>query len=99
MILVKTNYPCLRVGRHSWYKRITGIIRRLWPYFQKTTVRKCLDAHIRTIVVLTGGKLTRFYFTQLLYAIYYCVMTHLQKGKKVSILPSGDVNHGPVPSR
>jgi hypothetical protein len=45
-------------------------------------VRIRLDAHLRTIVVLTGGKLTRFY---------------LRKGKKVSILPSGDVNPGPVP--
>jgi hypothetical protein len=26
--------------------------------FSKTAVRICLDAHIRTIVVLTGGKLT-----------------------------------------
>jgi hypothetical protein len=27
------------------------------------------------------------------------IMTHRWKGKKVSILPSGDVNQGPVPSR
>jgi hypothetical protein len=35
----------------------------------------------------------------LLYALYYFVMTHLRNGKKVSILPPGDVNLGPVPSR
>jgi hypothetical protein len=62
-------------------------------------VRIHLDVHIRTIVVLTGGNLTRFYFLQLLYAIYYYIMTHLRPGKKVSILPSGDVNPGPIPSR
>jgi hypothetical protein len=55
-----------------------------------------LDAHIRTIVVLTGGRLN---FLHLLYVIYYSVMTHLCQGKKVSILPLDDVNPGPVPSR
>jgi hypothetical protein len=39
--------------------------------FSKTTVRIRLDAHIRTIVVLTGGKLTGIYFLPLLYAIYF----------------------------
>jgi hypothetical protein len=58
-----------------------------------------LGAHTRTIVVLTGGKLTWFYFLHLLYAIYYSVTTHLREGKKVSILPMGDVNPGPVPLR
>jgi hypothetical protein len=32
-------------------------------------------------------------------SIYYSVTTHRQKGKMVSILPSGDVNPGPIPSR
>jgi hypothetical protein len=40
-------------------------------------VRIRLDAHIRTIVVLTGGKLTGFYFMSLLYVIYYSVTMHL----------------------
>jgi hypothetical protein len=62
-------------------------------------VRKLLDAHIRTIVVLAGGMLTVFYFLHLFYAIYYSVPAHLQLGKKVSFLPSGDVNPGPVSSR
>jgi hypothetical protein len=57
-------------------------------------VRIRLDAHIRTIVVLTGGKLTGVYFPHLLSAT-----THRQEGKKVSIFPSGDVNPGPIPSR
>jgi hypothetical protein len=38
--------------------------------FLKTAVRILLYAHIRSIVVLTGGKLTWFYFLYLLYAIY-----------------------------
>jgi hypothetical protein len=67
--------------------------------FLKTTARKHLEAHIRTIVVLTGGKLTGIYFLHFLYAIYYFVMMHLRQGKKVSILPLGDVNFEPVPSR
>jgi hypothetical protein len=67
--------------------------------FLKTAVGIRLDAHIRTIVVLTGGKLTRIYFMYLLYAIYYFVMTHQRKGKKISILSPGDVNLGPISSR
>jgi hypothetical protein len=39
-----------------------GIIHRVLSYIQKPTVRIRLDAHIRTIVVLTGGKLTGIYF-------------------------------------
>jgi hypothetical protein len=65
----------------------------------KTTVRIHLDAHISTIVVLTGGKLIEIYFLYLLYVIYSSVMMHLRPGKKVSILPLGDVNPGPIPSR
>jgi hypothetical protein len=57
-------------------------------------VRIRLDAHIRTIVVLTGGKLIGIYFMHLLY-----VTMHRRQGKKVSILLPGDVNPGPVPSR
>jgi hypothetical protein len=58
MILVMTDHPCLRVGRHNWYQSITGVIYRI-PIFE-TTVRKCLDDHIRIIIVLTGGKLIVF---------------------------------------
>jgi hypothetical protein len=58
-----------------------------------------LDAYIMTIVVLTGGKLIGFYFLHLFYVTYYFVTMHLRQGKKVNILPSGEVNPGPVPSR
>jgi hypothetical protein len=57
-------------------------------------MRICLDGHIKTIVVLTGGKLIEIYFQHLLY-----VTTHRRQGKKVSIIPPGDLNPGPVPSR
>jgi hypothetical protein len=67
--------------------------------FLKTAVRIRLEAHIRTIVVLTGDKLTAIYFLHLLYAIYYSVTAHIRKGKKVSILSPGDVNSGPLPTR
>jgi hypothetical protein len=61
-------------------------------------VRIHLDAHIRTIVVLTGGKLTGIYLLYLLYTIYFSITMHLYQGK-VSILMPGDVNSGPVASR
>jgi hypothetical protein len=93
-ILVRTNHPCLRVRRHSWYQRLTSIIPRWRQYFWKPTVRIHWDAHIRTIVVLTGGKLTWIYFPYLV-----SVTMHRWQGKKVCILPPGDVNPGPVPSR
>jgi hypothetical protein len=44
--------------------------------FLKTAVRIHLEAHIRTIVVLTGGKLIEIYFLHLLYIIYYSVTMH-----------------------
>jgi hypothetical protein len=77
MILVMTNHPCLRVGRHSWYQGFMCIIHHVWQYFQKNMVRKHLDARIRIIVVLTCGKLTGIYFLPLLYVIYYSVTMHL----------------------
>jgi hypothetical protein len=76
-----------------------GVIHRIRPYFQKPTVRIHLNSDIRTIVVLIGGKLTWFNFLPLFYVIYYFVMTHLQKGKKVNFLPPGDVNPILIPSR
>jgi hypothetical protein len=57
-------------------------------------VRIHLDAHIRTIVLLTGGDLAGIYFPHLL-----SVMTHRRHSKMVSILSPSDVNPGPVPSR
>jgi hypothetical protein len=65
-ILVRTNHPCLRVGRHCWYQSLMSIIPHQWSYFRKPMVRIHIDEHIRTIVVLTGGKLTWIYFLHLL---------------------------------
>jgi hypothetical protein len=62
--------------------------------FSKIAVRIQLDARIRTIVALTGGKLIEIYFLHLL-----SVTMHLRQGKKVSILLSCDVNFGFVTSR
>jgi hypothetical protein len=92
-ILIRTNHPYLRVERHSWYQSLTSIIHRSRPYFQKPTLRIRLDAHIRNIVVLTGGKLTWIYFLHLL-----SVTMHRWKCK-VNILPSSDVNPGLIHSR
>jgi hypothetical protein len=57
-------------------------------------VRIRFNAHIRTIVVLKGGKLIGIYFLYLL-----SVTTHLRQDKKVSILMPGDVDSGSVASR
>jgi hypothetical protein len=94
MILVRTDHPYLRVEHHRWYQSLTSIIPHRRPYFWKSTVRICLNAHIRTIVVLTSGKLIGIYFLYLL-----SVTMHRWQGKKVSIFPLGDVNPGPVPLR
>jgi hypothetical protein len=67
--------------------------------FLKTYSEEMLDAHIRTTEVLTRDKLTRFYFSYLLYAIYYSITAYLRLGKKLSFLPLDDVNPRPVPSR
>jgi hypothetical protein len=76
-----------------------GIIHHVRSYFQKSTMGIRLDAHTRTIIVLTIGKLTGFYFLPILYAIYISVTTHLRQGKKVSILLPTNVNLGPIRSR
>jgi hypothetical protein len=62
MIIVRTDHPYLRVGCHKWYQSIMDIIHCVRSYFQKPMVRMRIDAHIRTILVLAGGKLTGIYF-------------------------------------
>jgi hypothetical protein len=99
MILVRMDHSCLRVRSHSWYQSRYGYNTLHTILFLKTSVRIRLDAHIRTIVVLTGGKLTGIYILYLLSAIYFSVMTHIRQVKKVGILPPGEVNPGPVASR
>jgi hypothetical protein len=49
-------------------------------------VRIRFNVCIRTIEVLTGGKLIGIYILYLLSAIYFSVMTHLRQGKNVVIL-------------
>jgi hypothetical protein len=71
MVLVSTDHRCLRVGCHSWYQSHYGYNTLRMILFLKTAVRIHLDAHIRTIVVLTGGKLTGIYFLYLLSVIYF----------------------------
>jgi hypothetical protein len=76
MILFRTDHPCLMVEHHSWYQSHYGYNTLCAVLFLKTVMRTRLDAHIRTIVVLTGDKLTGIYFLYLLYAIYFFVMKH-----------------------
>jgi hypothetical protein len=62
-------------------------------------VRIHFNARIRTIVVLTGGKLTGIYFLYLLLQFTFSITTHLRQGKKVSIIVQGDVDSDLVASR
>jgi hypothetical protein len=71
MILVRADHPYLRAGRHSWYQSRYKYNTSCMVLFLKTAVRIRLDAHIKTIVVLTGGKLTGIYFLYLLSANYF----------------------------
>jgi hypothetical protein len=50
-------------------------------FLKKPTVRIHFNARIRTIVVLTGGKLIVTYFLYLLSAIYFSVTMHIREGK------------------
>jgi hypothetical protein len=70
-----------------------AIIHHVRSYFQKPMVRIRVDDHIRTIVVLTGGKLIEIYFPQFSFCNLHSIMTHIRHGKKVSIFSSGDVCH------
>jgi hypothetical protein len=54
--------------------------------FLKDYSDKMLRCPYKDYGSLIRWKLTGFYFLQLLYAIYYSVMTHLHKGKKVIFL-------------
>jgi hypothetical protein len=94
MILVSTNHPYLMVRQHRCYQRYYGYNTSYMILFLKTAMRICLNAHIRTIVVLRGGKLTGIYLPHLL-----SVTMHREEGMKVSILSSGNVNPELIPSR
>jgi hypothetical protein len=71
MILVWTNRPFEGPGHHSWYQSHYWYNTSCTVLFSKTAVRIRVDAHIRTIVVLTGVKLTGIYFLYLLSGIYF----------------------------
>jgi hypothetical protein len=56
MILVMTHHPCLRVGCHRWYQSYYGYNTSCTVLFAKTNGEETLRSHIRTTVVLSGGK-------------------------------------------
>jgi hypothetical protein len=62
MILVKTNHLFEERGCRRWYQNHYEYNTLCTVLFSKTAVRIRLDAHIRTVVVSTGGKLTGIYF-------------------------------------
>jgi hypothetical protein len=67
MILVVTNHPFEGQGRHRWYQSHYGYNISCTILFFKTVVRIRVDAYIRTILVLTGGKLIGLYFLYFFY--------------------------------
>jgi hypothetical protein len=95
MIRVSTDHPNLRVGCHSWYQSITGVIHHVRAIFSKTYGEETLRCPYKDYSSLNRWQAN----WNLLSTIYFPVMTHLRQGKKACILPSGDVNPGPVPSR
>jgi hypothetical protein len=66
MILVRTNHILLKGGTSQLVSEHYGYNTSCTILFVKTYGEDTLDTHIRTIVVLTGGKLIGIYFLQLL---------------------------------
>jgi hypothetical protein len=99
MILVMTDHPCLKVGRHKWYQSLTGIIHRVRSYFRKIYSEDTLTCSYKDYNSLNRWQANRVLLSALLSANYFSVTMRLRQGKKVSILPLGDVNLGSIPSR
>jgi hypothetical protein len=99
MILVMTDHPCLKVGRHKWYQSLTGIIHRVRSYFWKNYSEDTLTCSYKDYNSLNRWQANRVLLSALLSANYFSVTMRLRQGKKVSILPLGDVNLGSIPSR
>jgi hypothetical protein len=99
MILVRIDHPCLRVGYHSWYRSHYGYNISHTILFLKTygeEMRRCPHKDYSSLNRRQANRdlLSVFIFCHLLF-----VTTPLRQGKKVSILPSGDMNPGLVASR
>jgi hypothetical protein len=54
------------ISEHYGYNTLCMIL------FSKTAVRISLDAHIRTVIVLTGGKLIGIYFLSHFMQFTFC---------------------------
>jgi hypothetical protein len=92
MILVRTDHPCLRVGRHSWYQSHYG------PIF-KNRGEDMLRCPYKDYSSLNRWQANRDLLSVFAFCKLLPVMTHLCQGKKVRILMSGDVDFGPVALR
>jgi hypothetical protein len=98
MILVWTDHPCLRVGRHSWYQSHYEYNTSHMVLFAKTYGEDMLRCPYKDYISLNRWQANRdlpsvFSLCNLLFAT-----THLCQGKVSIIMPS-DVNSGPVASR
>jgi hypothetical protein len=100
MILVVTNRCFEGCGRHRWYQSHYGYSTLHTVLFSKKNdgedTRRCPHKDYSSLYKWQANK-------DLLYIFTFChllfVTTYLHQGKKVSILPPGDVNLGPVASR
>jgi hypothetical protein len=90
MILVRTDHPCLRVGHHRWYQSHYGYNTSRTILFLKTYGEDMLRCPYMDYSSLNRWQANRDLLS---------VTMHRRQGKKVCILPSGDLNPRPVPSR
>jgi hypothetical protein len=90
MILVWTNRPSLGWGCHCWYQSHYGYNTSHTVLFLNTYGEDTLRCPYKDYSSLNRWQANRDLLS---------IMTHQRQGNKVSILPPGDVNPGPVPSR
>jgi hypothetical protein len=90
MIVVWTDHPRLRVGRHRWYQSHYGYNTSRTVLFSKTYGEGMLRCPYKDYSSLNRCQANMDLLS---------VMMHQRQGKKISILSPGDVNSGPVPSK
>jgi hypothetical protein len=104
-ILVRTDYPCLGVGCHSWYQSqililgLVGYNTTLTAIFSKTYSEDTLQCPYKDCSSLDRWQANKDLLSVFTFCNLFSTMTHLRQGKKVSILMLGDVNSGLVASR
>jgi hypothetical protein len=99
MILVRTDHPCLRVRRHSWYQSHYGYNTSCPVLFFENRGEDTLRCPHEDYSSLNRWQANRDLLSVFTFRNLLPVTTHLRQCKKVSILMPGDVNSDPVASR